>query len=460
MVDDKVDEADAFLAAAQGASQEEIDAASADITPKLGDEGYVLKAGDEGYVAPAGGELKFGDEGYVLKEGDEGYVAPAAKPFTLSEEDYTATSAEVSATLRSFSENNDTATQAIKEDMLSLFEGATDFDNEGNVLDKDGKHLATYEELVNKVGEEPDANFDTAGNQIDEEGKIIVTKHDLDVADSEVNTIGKEMGFEFQDENGNIKIYPEGNKGLKELALDIAQYEKQEELENYFNSNPLLREVSKHIIAGGELEDFQKPIDYTKVDTSNLTLDQKKDFIRKSYLAEGLAETRAAKLVAGIEEGDATDAEVKEALNILQTKQDDKAVAREEQITANAIAAGKANDAYWEDVEARITKGNLEGFNIPEKDKESFFHYLAIPVKDGQSQDQIDKGKRTREGELKEAYYRFKGYDVSDVVNEAVSTRKVQSLRQRIRAKQELKTGRKPQYKGGIPDISLDTIMP
>ena len=343
--------------------------------------------------------------------------------------------------------------------MLDMFEGATDFDAEGNLVDAEGKQIASYEDLVNKVGAEEDAVFDDAGNLLNAEGKITTTKYELDLADSEVNKIGKELGYEFEGADGKIKLYKEGTEGLKELATDMATYQAQEANDNLFNSNPVLREVSKHLLAGGDLEDFQKPIDYSGVDITKMTFDGKKAAIKSSYMAEGLAEARASKLVETLEEGAELDAEVKASLTILQDKQDEKEEARQDLLITQERERQENMNTYWNNVKSSVTKGDLDGFNIPEQDKDSFFTYLAIPVKDGQSQDMLDKEERTLGGELKEAYYRFKGYDVSDVVSEGVSRNRVKSLRQRIAEKKEMTHSSKPHIKGALGDISLDNIQ-
>ena len=57
-------------------------------------------------------------------------------------------------------------------------------------------------------------------------------------------------------------------QGWKQLAQDIASIELEEFKNSFFESNPILREVSKHLLSGGKLEDFNNPVDYTKVDKS------------------------------------------------------------------------------------------------------------------------------------------------------------------------------------------------
>lgn len=381
------------------------------------------------------------------------------KGTSLSQEDYDTVSNELSESIRGFNaENSSDDDKAIRADMLALFEGATGFDEDFNLVDAEGKQIASYEELVDKVGNEEEADFDDDGNQIDKEGKIITSKHQLDVNDSNTNTVGKELGYEFDDGKGGIKLYKEGNEGLKELTEDIANYKLQDFQNEFFNSNPVLREVAKHLLGGGQLEDFQKPIDYIGFDVKDMTLENKKAIVKQSYLADGVSETRANKLVESLEEGDALNTDVQESLEILQGKQEARETARQETLNAQVQQQAEDNTKYWGSVEDTITKGTLDGLNLPEADRKEFFNYLALPVKDGQSQDMIDRGERNLEQELKEAFYRFKGYDVSSIVKEEVSRKNLLSTRQRIKKSNEMNQSHKPHIKGGAGEISIDNM--
>ena len=432
-----VDNSDEFLSAVQG------DDAVIIKSQSKGGEDNADDLEDDIHNPPIGGDDK-----------DDKVITDAP----LSQEDFASVSNEVTETLRTFDDNPSEETKKIKQDMLNLFEGGADIDEDGNIVDKDGKQIASYEDLVNKIGKEEDAIFDTLGNQVDKEGKILNTKHDLDIAENENNALGKELGFEFEDDKGNVKLYKKGTEGLKELVKDIADYQAQTTQENFFNSNPVLREVAKHLLAGGSLDDFQKPVDYSTVDVKKMSLEQKKALVKQSYLAEGLSEVRADNVVQGIETAK-LDAQVQEALDVLEAKQAAKEEERSELLQQQEQQRIQDNNLYWKEVESTITKGDLGGFTIPEKEKQDFFRYLAIPVKDGQSQDMIDREKRDLSGELKEAFYRFKGYDVSDVVQEEVSRSNILSLRQKMQKRKELNHDSKPHIKGSIGEISLDTII-
>lgn len=347
--------------------------------------------------------------------------------------------------------------QAVRNDLLEEF-GGTSFDSQGNILDVDGNVLVSFNEIVDKLGQEDVAQFDDKGNQIDSEGNIIATKEELTIQNNPVNQVAKKLGYEFKDENGALKVYSEGEAGMAELAEDIAFNKTETFKQEFFNSNPVLREVAKHLLAGKDISDFQKPIDYKSVNVAGLSKESKKNYIRQSFLAEGLSEARAEKIVSGIKDTE-LDAEVNDALTILDTKEQEKSQQREQDLIAQREQEEAENITYWNTVNETITKGDLGGFNIPDADRKKFFEYLAVPVKEGKSQDMIDRESSPLENTLKEAYYRYKGYDVSSIIKEEVRTNRASSLRNRIKKNQNLSSNNPTKNKGGkAVDLNLRNI--
>lgn len=357
-------------------------------------------------------------------------------------------------TIRSFSsENADKETLALKQDLLEEFKGNS-FDDEGNILDKDGKVLVKFEDVAKEIASQDKALYDDEGNQVDKEGKIIATKEEIEIANNEINQMAKEAGYNFLDENGNTKIYPKGTEGIKMLSEDIANAKSEEFKKEFFNSNPVLTEVAKHLLAGKDIEDFQKPIDYSKVDIKELSNDQKKAYIKQSLMAEGVADERASKIAETFGEKE-LDKEAEESLNVLQQKEEAKQLARQQEFEREIQEQQQETEKYWGKVEQTISKGDLEGFNLPESDKKDFFRYLAIPVKDNKSQDQLDRESYSLSKHLKEAYYRFKGYNLEDIVKDRSSKSRVNNLRSRIQKREELSGSNKSNIKGNAKEDNL-----
>lgn len=445
--------ADELLVATQGGDEIAQRAAS---TPGKGDDGE----GNGGEGNPTPPSTNNGGQGEGAPgSGSEGRDSnQKGAPNPPSEEEINEVKNDLSKFITNFNDPNNKEAQDIKSELLELVKGGTDIDEDGNVLDKDGNVLSTFDELSKKVATQPKANYDDKGNEIDEEGNIVRTKFEIDLENSEVNQIAKELNLEITDANGNPKLYKGGNEGLKDFISDAVEVGLAQAQQEFFNSNPVLREVSKHLLLGGALEDFNKPTDYNKIDIKNLTTEQKKNYIKQSYIAEGTAPERAEKVI-GLLNDKALDDDVKEAFNVLKAKEEAVTQARDQELQRQEEARARENHQFWTETKQVISKGNLDGFEIPANDRDKFFEYLAIPVKDGMSQDMIDRQERSRALELKEAFYRFKGYDVSKIVNQETRNRRVTSLRERVRKSQELQQTRKPGSKGGSNEVDWDNIQ-
>lgn len=346
---------------------------------------------------------------------------------------------------------------ALGEELLEKFKGHS-FDDYGNVLDEKGQIIKSSEDVIKEIAKEEKVTLDDKGNQVDSKGNIIATKEELEIENSVVNNYAKELGYEFLDENQKPKIYAEGAKGIKDLANDIATARTQEFKNDFLNSNPEIREFAKHILAGNDKSTFEVPIDYSTMDTSKMSLEEKQSVIKKSLIAEGVNPERAEKVSLGYKGKDA-DVAAEESKDILIKKENERQVQRQEELDAKVQQDAIEAKKYWEDIKQVVTKGNLEDFTIPQNDRDSFFQYLAVPVnKEGQSQDQIDRENSSEEKRLKEAYYRFKGYDVNSIVKDSVNKKVVNSLRNRLAKRQEL-SDNKSTHKGNKKvEVSLENI--
>lgn len=346
----------------------------------------------------------------------------------------------------------------VRADLLIEFKGSR-FNDNGDILDSNGKVIKSFDDVVKYLSQQDDITLDDEGNQVDKDGNILATKEELEAANNDINKKAKKWGYEFVDDEGKVKVYPKGEEGEKALIDDIVAYKTQEFQEQFINSNPVLREVAKHLLAGGDLEDFQKPVDYSTVDVTKLDKAQSINYIKQSLIAEGVNPERAEKIANTYKDGE-LKSETKIALDILQNKEVEKEELRSQQIVKQQQQAEEENNRYWNTVNDIVSKGDLQGFTIPERDRQDFFKYLAVPVKDGYSQDQIDRQSNPLEVNLKEAYYRYKKYDVSSIVKENVGTSRAANLKSRIQRREELASSKSKHNKGGRRvDISLDNIQ-
>lgn len=312
------------------------------------------------------------------------------------------------------SENATEEDKALKKELLEHFKGES-FDENGNVLDKDGKIIAKDSDLDTFLnGEE--------GEGGEEESKTVVSE------------VINELGVTINDEDGNPKQYEDSTEGFKNFAEDYSDIIADQKLDKLLSQNPELVRVAKHLLAGKPIDTYNKNVDYSKIDSKTLTKEQKLDYIRKDFRSKGFAPERIEATVQRIVDSNAVDAEVGLALSSLQLHDKELKAKEDADYQATLEAENKKIEQHWEKVNTVISKGKLEDINIPEKERQGFFNYLAMPVdKQGNSKDSIDAANETLEQQLKIAFLRYKGYDLSALIKFEAGKKRVESLRERLR---------------------------
>lgn len=330
--------------------------------------------------------------------------------------------------------NNDnlsTEDLATKKDILNKYKG-TSFDTDGNILDANGEIVASLDEVQNYINSD-NITLDEAGNQVDESGNIVKTKQELDLENSVVNNLHKNLEVEFLNDEGQPKVYSDDDAGFMELANDIAKYRLEEYKENFFNSNPELTEIAKHILSGGKVEDFQSSIDYLTIDSKKLSDTQKLDYIKKSLVASGMDEERADKYVSLTKAANEIDKELPVALKALNKIEEQKKAERDAQFQAKVEEDNKRMREYWTNVHTVINGGKIGNINIADNERQAFFDYVSKPVNNSQqSQEMLDSANEDIDTKLLISYMRYKKFNFGTLVQQLAKQEKVQSLRERL----------------------------
>lgn len=359
--------------------------------------------------------------------------------------------------------NNDnlsTEDLATKKDILNKYKG-TSFDTDGNILDANGEIVASLDEVQNYIDSD-NITLDEAGNQVDESGNIVKTKQELDLENSVVNNLHKNLEVEFLNDEGQPKVYSDDDAGFMELANDLAKYRLEEYKENFFNSNPELTEIAKHILSGGKVEDFQSSIDYLTIDTKKLSDTQKLDYIKKSLVASGMDEERAEKYVSLTKAANEIDKELPVALKALNKIEEQKKAERDAQFQAKVEEDNRRMREYWTNVHTVVSSGRIGNINIAENERQAFFDYISKPVNNSQqSQEMLDSANEDIDTKLLISYMRYKKFNFGTLVQQLAKQERVQSLRERLNkfknSNASIKDDNKGQetYKG---DITIDML--
>lgn len=347
-----------------------------------------------------------------------------------------------------------------RDQLLETF-GGVNIDNQGNIVNSRGEIVAEFDDVEQYT---TDGGFyDRKGNLVDVDGSIIKTKEELREEVPFINEFYEESGFELVDEDGKPKQYGTTKEDLKNLTLDLGKAIGNDLQTKFFESNPTIKEVAKHILSGGDINDFQKSKDYLSLDADKLSEVEKVSYIRQSFKALGMSEETINRNIKRIEQANDVDEEFKEAIAGLQAEEDLKQEQRDIKYREKIKADNEKVVKYWEEVNSIVEQGNLASITIPEKERKKFFDYLSTPVEGNKSQEMIDREKEDKKTKIELAYLRYKNYDLSKMIKQEAKNSNVQSLRERLKTYKDTdKSVRRGgstsrSHKGG--DISLDNML-
>jgi hypothetical protein len=394
-------------------------------------------------------------------EGEEQNQVPTEHAQLINEENNNS----FKALLTSFTDEStlDADNKSIRTDLLAKYKG-TSFDENGNIVNDKGEIVTPFDTLLKESLEEDEVTMDAEGNQVDAEGNIVKTKVELAVENTVVNKWHAESGYEFVDEKGNTKVYTDDEAGHKEFRDDLVAQQGKEWREEFFNKTPELAEVAKHLLAGKSMDTYKSNVDYSTIDIKTLTPSEKESYIRKSYEIAGLDKARVDDLIQLFKDSNKLDSEIEKALPALQANEVKAKQQRDldYQQTIKDEQARQMN--YWNTVEQVVTKGQLNDIKIPDTDKAAFFDYLSTAIDSkGNSKEFLDSQKETLEQQLQIKYLRFKGYDLSKLVETKVKEAKVLNLKERIKQSAKIKStpindANKSKTSGG-QDITIDAML-
>ena len=359
-------------------------------------------------------------------------------------------------------ENLNDEDKQTRTDLLAKYKGEG-FDEDGNIVDKDGNTVADFDTIFADLSEEDTLTVDADGNEVNAEGTVIRTAVEIAIDTTVVNKLHSESEYEFLDDKGNTKIYSDDNDGIKDFTKDLASQQLEEFKEEYFAQNPKLLEISKHIISGGTIEDFKEPVDYSKLDLATMTKEEKTSHVRQSYLNAGLSADQVNGLITMFTDANTIDAEAAKAIPLLQAGEAKAVADRDKAYNDSIVARNERVEAHWNEVQAVVTKGDLGDIKVPEAEKAEFFKYLSSAVDSkGNSKEFLDRQSETKEQALMASYLRFKGFDLSKLVDVKAKATKIKSLKDRMRASAKQKqtiVNKSNQNQNSDKDITIDALL-
>ena len=321
-------------------------------------------------------------------------------------------------------------------------------------LDKklDNPQDSTVKEPIkeDKVEESPiEAKLDENGNVVDGEGKVLYKKDEFEIKDGEVvpkeskasvvdsllKSLKDEEEFEPLDDKGqplSLKDVPEVD-ALKTVVLQAAQLGAKNGVESLFQKHPEAKLLINHLQQGKPFSEFisnAATADYNQMKVETVS-EQKSvlfDFFTKVSLNDA---TTANMLIDTLEARKELETKAQNALSALQQKQKSEIAEADRQMKEREETRKSEVIKYWGEVSKTIKTGKLGEISLPEKEQSEFYSWMTVPVKNGRTQSQLDEEGLTVERELMLEYLRFKKFNLSDLVKAEVSKKEVENLHKR-----------------------------
>lgn len=280
--------------------------------------------------------------------------------------------------------------------------------------------------------------LDKDGNALGEDGKIFKTKAELDSLESEnteplIDVYSKLTGITPKDENGNPIKYEDTEEGFIKYNKDVAKIQAKKEFDSLINSDPEIKQFYEHKRRGGTLDDFVNTAknSWTRVKFDDANEELHKSLIIAQQMKSGVSKEEAEQIYNLLKDTGKAKQHAKAAHGVFinEEKIAIENKAKEDKETYDKYVEDNTN--YWEKtVKPIVTSGKIGNIVIPESDRDAFFAYIALPVKDGYSQEQLDK--LTEEQLLQQKYQKFKKFDISQMITSGVNKSRVKTIRDRV----------------------------
>lgn len=270
-----------------------------------------------------------------------------------------------------------------------------------------------------------DANEESTENNEVEEGSII-------------DLIQKKVGYDLVDDEGNKLQFDDSPDGLAryiESVVEVAKTESQEEttnqmLDELMSTHPELPMILQHLKTYGSLEGYNSTVDYTSIQVNESNVQLQEQLVYSDLINSGVNESVAMEMITLFKNKGELLNQARNSLLKLQNHQMQQYQQMQQEQEYRQEQERARVGQMWNEVESYLDKGNVKGYTIPTNEKVSFAKYLAEDTGNGLSQDMIDAQNLDIETRMLLSYFRFKKFDLTALVREAVGEAKVNSLKE------------------------------
>ena len=244
-------------------------------------------------------------------------------------------------------------------------------------------------------------------------------------------------GIELEVDYGDVDPLTPQGVALREQALAEAAINSQ--MEFLAKQYPKEFKYLEHAANGGSVDDLIKPgyQDYSKIELKEDDEEQHKKLLKDFYADKGIADNKIARLIEADE--DAEGGTYKAAQDVLkeriktQTERESKQLKEQERL---AEEQRKRDDNLRGNVNKIVTSGEVGNFKIPKADQDKFYEYVLQHVQRGNNGSYsfvVPIGDETIGTIMQQAYFTYKGGDISKLVEKKATQVSTQRLKAKVK---------------------------
>lgn len=302
--------------------------------------------------------------------------------------------------------------------------------------DKTGSEEGTGESEEESGNQEEETEEDSENKESEEEGgeeEEEESEEENDVLDNVINNLNEKLGVEIDEETR--KNLSNDDKGIEEVTKESARQMMKRGLDNYFQQDPMLQKYKEYVIDnGGSPDDFRQNFmqeqSWQEVEFDSANEQQQENIVREKLLREGHDEETVKRMVDSYKDSGILDTQAKTDLATIQSFEKKDEEAKIEQQKEQQRLREEEEQRVQQEIQSTIyEKGEVNGFPIPENERDSFYKYLQEPADEqtGKTQYQLDLEQKSLEEQLSIPYMMYKGFNVNNEVDQKAKTKKAKN---------------------------------
>lgn len=320
---------------------------------------------------------------------------------------------------------NDILEDIFNDDLLIERDDSENLPENPPVKDENNK-----DEITEKAKTEKPKNVTPPVAEIEETEKENTGDDDGDDDDdNESFSLVKELAKDFGLPDEELKDVAEDYQGITKTVKAVGEKLAKQLYSEFVEQYPGLPELHEYLANGGSLETYIKNSseisDWTSITINKDDTEQHRKIVKEYIRRRGLVETDE-ELDAEVREietsGRLDYALAEKAYNVI-SKQDKakKAEIIQQQVAENERIRAESQQK-WNITKDIVTKGQLDNFTIPPKDRDDFFKYIAVADEKGKAAIDKDLAKLTPTQYLELQYWIYKKGQLKDVIETKAKT--------------------------------------